>query len=294
MAETNTDEQTIRANGIDLAYETFGDPSDPAVVLVMGLGTQMIGWPDELCATIADAGHHVVRFDNRDIGRSTHLDVPAPPLGQMLLRRHLPYRLEDLAADTIGLVDALDIDRFHLVGASMGGMISQIVAIGHPARVRSLTLAMTSTGSRRVGRPIPSVMRRLMTRPTASTREAAIAEATETWRVIGSPNHIDLDLVAELAGRSYDRAYDPAGVQRQLAAVLAQSDRTAALRRLAMPTLVVHGLADPLVTPSGGLAIAKAVPGATFVGHGGMAHDLPRTMWRELSADIVALAKRAG
>lgn len=280
-------------NGLQIAYETFGSPSDPAIVLVMGLGTQMIGWPTELCEALAEAGHHVVRFDNRDIGLSTHLDLPVPSLPDMLLRRHVPYHLADMADDTVGLADALGIDRFHLVGASMGGMIAQTVALAHPERVETLTLIMTSTGSRRVGRPTPSVMRRLAVQTRPHSRAEAIEAAVEVYGVIGSPGRLDPDLVRELAGLSYDRADDSDGRQRQLAAILAQPDRTRSLRGLRMPTLVVHGLDDPLVSPSGGLALARSIPGATFVGHSGMGHDLPRTIWPELARDILGLIARA-
>ncbi len=281
------------APGIDLAYETFGSADDPTILLVMGLGTQMIAWPDELCEALADAGHHVVRFDNRDIGGSTHLDVPPPPLGKMLLKHDVPYTLDDMAADAVALLDALGVERFHVVGASMGGFISQTIALAHPARVRSLTLIMTSTGSRRVGRPTPAVMRRLAKQRTITSREEAIELAVEVYGVIGSPAHLDEAHIREVAGRSWDRANDSEGRQRQLAAILAQPDRTRALRGLRMPTLIVHGLADPLVSATGGLALAKAIPGATFVGYQGMGHDLPRTRWDDLVAHVLALVARA-
>jgi pimeloyl-ACP methyl ester carboxylesterase len=277
---------------LEIAYETFGDPADPAILLVMGLGTQMIAWPDEMCTLLADAGHHVVRFDNRDVGLSTHLDVPAPSRADMLLRRNPPYTVADMADDAVGLLDHLDIARAHVVGASMGGFISQTLALARPDRVLSLTLVMTSTGSRRVGQASPKVVHRMATRTPATTREAAAEESVQSYRLIGSPAHLDQDLVRELAGRAYDRSYDPDGVQRQLAAVLAQPNRTRDLRRIAVPTLVVHGLDDPLVAASGGLAIAKAIPGATFIGHSGMGHDLPRTLWRTLAADILSLVER--
>jgi pimeloyl-ACP methyl ester carboxylesterase len=281
------------AEGIDLAYETFGSPDDPAIVLVMGLGTQMIAWPDEMCQALADAGHHVVRFDNRDIGLSTHLDAAPPSLSQMVLKKDPPYRIDDMADDAAGLADALGIGRFHLVGASMGGFISQTIAIRYPHRVRSLTLVMTSTGSRRVGRPTPAVMRRLAQPRVIRTREEAQESAVEVYRVIGSPDHLDEALIRELAGRSWDRADDTDGRMRQLAAIMAQPDRTKALGSLRIPTLIVHGLSDPLVSASGGLALARSIPGATFIGHQGMGHDLPRTLWSVLVTDILSLVDRA-
>lgn len=279
--------------GIEIAYETFGDPADPAILLVMGLGAQMIAWPEELCELLAEAGHHVIRFDNRDAGLSTHLDLPAPSLADLLRRREPPYTVSDMADDALGLLDHLEVDRAHVVGASMGGFISQTLALARPDRVRSLSLVMTSTGSRRVGQASPKVLHRMATRPPAATRDEAIAEAVRTYRLIGSPAHLDEALVRELAARSYDRCYDPAGTQRQLAAVVAQPNRTRDLRRISVPTLVVHGLDDPLVAASGGLAIARAIPGATFIGHSGMGHDLPRSLWRTLAADVLSLIDRA-
>jgi pimeloyl-ACP methyl ester carboxylesterase len=285
--------QRVTVGDIEIAYETFGDPADPTILLVMGLGTQMLAWPDEMCEALAAAGHHVVRYDNRDVGLSTHLDVAPPSLADMVLRRNPPYLVDDMAADGLGLVDALGIERFHLVGASMGGFISQTIALRAPHRVRSMTLIMTSTGSRRVGRPTPAVMRRLAAQSQASTRDEIIDEAVAVYGVIGSPDHLDEATIRELAGRSFDRAHDPAGRQRQLAAILAQPNRTGRLKHLRVPTLVIHGLDDPLVAPSGGLALAKAIPGATFIGHAGMGHDLPRTLWPELTDDILRLVRRA-
>lgn len=295
QADPGDDSSRVRhaaVGDIEIAYETFGDPADPAILLVMGLGAQMIAWPEELCGLLADAGHHVIRFDNRDAGLSTHLDLPAPTLPDLLLRREPPYTVSDMAHDALGLLDHLEVPRAHVVGASMGGFISQTIALARPDRVRSLSLVMTSTGSRRVGQASPRVLQRMATRTPASTREAAIDEAVQTYRLIGSPAHLDESLVRELAARSYDRCYDPAGTQRQLAAVVAQPNRTRDLRRIAVPTLVVHGLDDPLISASGGLAIARAIPGATFIGHSGMGHDLPRSLWRTLAADVLSLIDR--
>jgi pimeloyl-ACP methyl ester carboxylesterase len=285
--------ERVQANGIEIAYETFGDPSDPTILLVMGLGTQMLAWPDELCEGLAGAGHHVIRYDNRDVGLSTHLSATPPPLHKMLLKRDVPYTVQDMADDGIGLVDALGIERFHLVGASMGGFISQTIALTVPDRVQSMTLIMTSTGSRRVGRPTPAVMRRLASSSAPADRAAALDDAVAVYRVIGSKAHFDEARIRELAGISYDRSNDPSGRQRQLAAILAQPDRTAALKKLRIPTLVVHGLDDPLVSVTGGLALAKTIPGATFIGHSGMGHDLPRTIWQPLQDDVLAIAAKA-
>jgi pimeloyl-ACP methyl ester carboxylesterase len=281
------------ANGVQLAYESFGDPADPTILLVMGLGTQLLAWPDDLCRALADAGHHVVRFDNRDVGLSTKFDRTPPSLPQMLLRMGTPYTIGDMARDAVGLLDALGVDDAHVVGASMGGFISQTMAIAHPERVRSLTLVMTSTGSRRVGRPTPAAMRQLATLPVARTRDEAVAAAVRVSKVIGSPAYRDPDRVADLAGRSYDRCHHPAGRARHLAAVMAQPDRTRALRAVRVPTTVVHGLEDPLVSVSGGLALAKAIPGATFRGHHGMGHDLPVALLDSFTDDILSTVAKA-
>jgi pimeloyl-ACP methyl ester carboxylesterase len=285
--------QRAAVNGVELAYETFGDPSDPTILLVMGLGTQMIAWPEELCEALAAAGHHVVRFDNRDAGLSTFIDAPAPSIPDILLKRNVAYTLDDMATDAFALADHLGVDRFHLAGTSMGGMIAQTMALRSPERVRSLCLSMTSTGSRRVGRPTANVIRQMATVKPAASREAAAEEAVASWRLLGTPSRMDEPRIRELAGIAWDRSHDPAGRLRQLGAILAQPDRTAALRRLTVPTLVVHGLEDPLVSVTGGLALAKAIPGATFIGHHGAGHDLPRSMWRELVDDMLVLIARA-
>jgi pimeloyl-ACP methyl ester carboxylesterase len=212
----------------------------------------------------------------------------------MVLKKDPPYRIDDMADDAAALADALGIARFHLVGASMGGFISQTIAIRYPHRVRSLTLIMTSTGSRRVGRPTPAVMRRLAQPRVITTRDEAMESAVAVYRVIGSPDHLDEDLIRELAGRSWDRCdQDADGRMRQLAAIMAQPDRTKALGALRIPTLIVHGLSDPLVSASGGLALARSIPGATFIGHQGMGHDLPRTLWPVLVNDILSLVDRS-
>ena len=281
----------VHANGIEIAYDAFGNRADPAVILVMGLATQRLGWADEFCEGLAGAGRFVVRFDNRDAGESTHFHAHgAPTLVDLVLRRPHPYRIDDMADDVIGLADALGLRTMHVVGASMGGFIAQTVAIRYAARVQTLTLVMTSTGSVRVGRPDPRVALRLLRRTAASDRALAIDETVRVFRLIGSPGFpVDEDRLREIAAASYDRAYDPAGYQRQLAAILAQPNRTAQLRRLSVPTLVVHGLDDPLVSPTGGLAIARAIPASKFVGFSGMGHDLPRQLWPAITDEIVQL-----
>jgi pimeloyl-ACP methyl ester carboxylesterase len=284
-----------RVGDIELAYESFGDESDPAVLLVMGLGTQMLAWPDEFCAGLAAIGRYVVRFDNRDTGLSTHLDgLPgSTPMRTLLRRDGAPYSIDDMAADAIGLLDALGLDAVDLVGASMGGFIAQALALRSPDRVRSLTLIMTSTGSPRVGLPAPKVVRQLLRRREVGDRGAAITAFVAVFRLIGSPGYaFDEQYLNALAGASYDRANDADGYLRQLAACVSQPDRTRQLRHLRVPTLVIHGLDDQLVSPSGGLALARNIPGARFVGYWGMGHDLPRALWAEIVGEIARLTAR--
>jgi pimeloyl-ACP methyl ester carboxylesterase len=281
---------------IEIAYETFGDPACPPLVLVMGLGTQMIAWPDDFCRDLAGRGFFVVRFDNRDVGESTHLDgVRAPALRKLVTRRAVPpYTIDDMAGDTLGLLDALGLDKVHLVGASLGGFIAQTVALQAPERLHSLTLLMTSTGSRRVGQADARLAGRLIKGRVAGSREEAMDAVVETFRIIGSKGYaLDEERLRDVGGRSYDRGYDRAGYRRQLAAATAQPNRTEQLCEIDVPTLVMHGLHDRLVKPSGGLALARSIPRARFVGFSGMGHDLPRELWPEFAEHIAALAKRA-
>lgn len=282
-ATTNLDGAVryAQVGAVRLAHESFGDPADPALLLVMGQGAQMIAWPDPWCEELAAQGLYVVRFDNRDAGLSTHLAGWAP------------YVLTDLAADTVGLLDALGIAEAHLVGISMGAMIAQLVAIEHPDRVLSLTCIASSTGSRRVGRPRASLLRRLPLRRRAADRDQAGELFARVLRAIGSPAYpIEQARLRDLGSRAYDRAFDPRGGLRQLVAVARAPDRTPGLRRLRIPVLVVHGDADPLVASTGGRAIAEAVPGATLVTVLGMGHDLPRQVWPLLTQEVVALTRR--
>jgi pimeloyl-ACP methyl ester carboxylesterase len=288
--------QVAPVNGLEIAYETFGDPHGRPLVMIMGLGTQMLAWPDQMCADLADRGHFVVRFDNRDVGLSTHLrDVRAPRVSDLLLRRRPPpYTIDNMADDTVGLITALGLGSAHVVGASMGGFIAQTVAVRHPRAVRSLTLIMTSTGSRRVGNPKPVLFSTLARGRVVADRQAAQARAVETFRIIGSRGYaFDEEFLADVAGRSYDRAYDPGGYFRQLAAIAAQPDRSKELRTVTAPALVIHGLHDPLVAPSGGLAAAKLLRHSRFVGFSGMGHDLPRALWPQFVDEISGHTWRA-
>ena len=289
--------QRVQVGDIEIAYETFGRREDPPVLLVMGLATQMIGWPDEFCRQLADRGHFVVRFDNRDIGLSTHLDAAGAPDVLAIMGGDVSsaaYGLPDLATDTVGLLDALGLDSVHLVGASMGGMVAQLVAVQAPGRVRSLTSIMSTTGAPGVGAPADVAVPVLLA-PAATDREGAIQRVVDTYRVIGSPGfEFDETALRDRAGLSFDRAHDPAGVARQLAAILTTHDRTADLGKVAVPTLVIHGSQDTLVDVSGGRATAAAIPGAELLVVDGMGHDLPRAMWPEILDRISALVARAG
>ncbi len=288
--------RTTRVGDIELAYETFGSAQDPPLLLVMGLATQMIGWPDELCRMLADRGLYVIRFDNRDVGLSTHLDSAGAPDVLAVMggdRSGVPYGLADMADDAAGLLDALGLDAAHVVGASMGGMIAQLMVLRHPRRVRSLTSIMSTTGDPAVGTPAEAAIGVLLA-PPATDRESAVQRAVDAFRVVGSPGfEFDEAGVRERAGLAFDRAHDPAGVARQMAAVLTTPDRTADLAGVAVPTLVVHGAQDPLVGVSGGRATAAAVPGAELLVVEGMGHDLPRAVLPELADRIGALAARA-
>jgi pimeloyl-ACP methyl ester carboxylesterase len=289
-------ESFCRIGDIELCYETFGDPAEPALLLIMGLGTQMLGWDDEFCEALAGRGFHVIRYDNRDIGRSTILDTyPAPTLGQLLRRdrRAAAYTLAEMAADGVGLLDHLGIERAHVVGASMGGMIAQTIAARRPERVLSLTSIMSSTGSRTSGQPALRTYRRFL-RPVSRDRQRYIDQAAELFHWIGSTG-FDRDEAAlrDLLGRMYDRGHHPSATSRQLAAILASGNRTAELRRITAPTLVIHGTDDRLIAPSGGRATARAIPGARLLKIEGMGHDLPRGAWPQILDAIVENAARA-
>jgi pimeloyl-ACP methyl ester carboxylesterase len=286
-------EQFARVGELELCYERFGDPADPVILLVMGLGTQMVAWDEEFCGALVDQGFQVIRYDNRDIGRSTILrHLPVPPLPQLIRRdpRAAAYTLEDMADDAAGLLDALELEPVHVVGASMGGMIAQLLAIRHPARVRSLVSIMSTTGNRRVGRTHPRLLLRLVRRPQRN-REAYLEEYAATLRAIGSRTHPpDPERVRRLAELTWERGYHPSGSARQLGAIVVAADRTPRLRELNLPATVIHGTEDQLVAPSGGRATARAIPGARLLILEGMGHDLPRPLWPQVVEAIAANA----
>jgi pimeloyl-ACP methyl ester carboxylesterase len=288
-------EQRAKVGAVELVYETIGDASGEPLLLVMGLGMQLIHWDRGLCELLAEQGFQVIRFDNRDAGLSTKIPAPVPNIMRLMagLPTPVPYLLGDMAADSFGLLDHLGIERAHVVGTSMGGMIAQTMAIRRPERVLSLGSMLSSTGDRRVGTPKLRVWTVLMRRAPRD-RDAYIAYFARVFRMIGSPAYrMDEERVRELAAATYDRCHYPAGTARQLAAILASGSRTAALRELELPAVVIHGEADPLVPLRAGLATARAIPGAELVRIPGMGHDMPQALWPTFVEAIARNAERA-
>jgi pimeloyl-ACP methyl ester carboxylesterase len=279
--------------GISLAYDEIGE-GEPLLV-VAGLGQQLYSYATPFCEQLAERGYRVIRFDNRDVGTSTHMDYRPPRFAEMLRGKFPPeqYDLTDMATDTVGLLDALDLSDVHIVGVSMGGMIAQTVAAQHPTRVRTLTSIMSNTGSRLVGRPALSTWR-LLGSPPPRTREEAVARSLRMFRHIGSHGYpFDEEFVSELAGTGWDRDPTSAGTARQLAAIFRSGNRTRLLRNVTAPTLVIHGDRDRMVHPTGGKATAKAIPGARLETLRGMGHDLPRGAWPRILELIDSHAKRS-
>jgi len=296
-AVASSGERFVRVGPLELCYEAFGAADAPALLLVMGLGSQMILWEEGFCRQLAARGYLVIRFDNRDVGRSTVLHgARVPSLRELILRdrRAAAYSLDDMAADAVGLLTALGIQRAHVVGASMGGMIAQLIAINHPERTASLTSIMSHTGRPWVGLPhlraLPAVLRR-----ARADRDGYIEDFVATMRRIGArTNPTPVARLRELAGRAWERGYHPAGTARQLAAIQTAWDRTRLLGRLQLSALVIHGRQDPLVRPSGGRATARAIPGARLLMLDGMGHDLPPPLWPAIVDAIARLADDAG
>jgi pimeloyl-ACP methyl ester carboxylesterase len=291
----------VRANGINLEYETFGDRTAPPIVLIMGLGGQLVLWPEEFCQALAAGGHYVVRFDNRDVGLSTKLEHPRRP---RLVRAALasivglpvkaPYTLDDMALDTIGLMDALELRRAHLVGVSMGGMIAQIAAARHVDRVDSLTLIMTTSGNPRLPGPRLDLRLRLVRRPPGDDRETLIHHSMETWRLIGSPEYPpDETTLRAKVERSYDRSSYRHGLARQTLAIIASGSRVPLLKRIEAPTLVLHGADDPLVPVACAHDLAQHIPGARLEIVQGMGHDLPPALLPDFARMILAHARES-
>lgn len=279
-------ESYIEANGYRLAYEEFGDPAHPAMLLIMGLGTQMIAWPVALCQGLAERGYRLIRFDNRDIGLSQKMEGQRAP-GMLKLLTYarfnrdieVPYKLQDMALDTVGLLDALGIASAHVVGASMGGMIAQLIAGDHPERVLSLTSIMSTSGCRSLPAPGLKVARQMLLRPRNGDKQALMQHSMRTMRLIGSPAYqASDDVLIEKISASYQRSYYPAGYIRQMAAISASGDRVELLRKITAPTLVIHGRDDLLVPLAGGIDTARLIRGASLEVIDGMGHDLPQPL----------------
>jgi pimeloyl-ACP methyl ester carboxylesterase len=292
----HSSEQFAKANGLELCYDTFGDRHAPPLLLIMGLGAQMILWDDGFCAALADRGFFVIRFDNRDIGKSTRISGEAPPLPKLLEKAltgkpiEAPYTLRDMANDAVGLLDALGIKRAHVVGASMGAAITQELAIHFPNRLLTATCIMGSSGDPRLPPPTQEALEVLMS-PSPTDKEAFLERFLWTWRVLrGSAFPETEERERARALRIFERGLNPPGVARQLAAIFASGDRTKALPGVRVPTLVIHGTADPLVPVEGGRAIAAGVPGSKLVEIEGMGHAIPQAVWPQV---IGAIAEHA-
>jgi pimeloyl-ACP methyl ester carboxylesterase len=285
-------------NGITIEYDIHGDDDGDPLLLVMGLGGQLVAWPIEFVDLLVARGFRVIRFDNRDIGLSTQMPEPPPTRRQLvqatLSRRFArsSYVIGDMADDAAALLDHLDIAKAHVVGISMGGMICQALTIRHPAKVASLTSIMSNTGDRKHGKVKRTLLRKLP-RLLVRTRENAVDSGVEMFRLISGP-HFDPVVSRQLGEEAFARSFRPEGVARQTMAIAASPDRTWDLRRVRVPTLVVHGLLDPLVSPSGGIATARAIPGAKLVMYPDMGHDLPRPRWGDIIEEITDNARRAG
>ncbi len=286
-------EATVQADGVEIVYDVRG--SGPTILLVMGLGGQMIAWRDEFCDSLAAQGFQVVRFDNRDVGLSTMVDATPPSANSLLVKRltgrrpSAPYLLSDMAADGIAVLDDLSVEKAHVVGVSMGGMIAQTMAIEYPDRVASLCSIMSTTGNPRVGNAAPSVLGKL--RKAQSRSDNPVQDSVDFFTVIAGP-HFDPEEHALLAEAAMARSSDPRGVARQMAAIMASPDRTRALRKLDLPTVVIHGLLDRLVRPSGGIATAKAIPNSRLLMFNDMGHDIPKPRSPEVIDAIVTNARR--
>ena len=290
-----TEERRAAVNGIEIAYQEIGDPDGEPMVMIMGLGTQMTAWDLGFCELLADAGYRVIRFDNRDVGHSTWIDsAPPNPVAALLgLPFGLAYTLDDMAADAAGLIEHLGLEAAHVVGASQGGMIAQVLAYTHPERVRSLGLLMTGAGKRVTSVPRLRALGALLARPPRG-RDAFIEAVTKTFEVIGSPGYPrDRERLRRLIAESYDRGHNPNGAARQLHAVTAAPERTGRLRGVRVPTVVIHGTADPLIRPVAGRQVAKAIPGARLELIEGMGHDLPPALWPRITGYLIENARRA-
>lgn len=287
----------VGPQGVDLAYERLGHPADPPVLLIMGLAAQMVNWPDGFLDALLSRGLQPIRFDNRDCGHSTHMSAAPPPDFPAALGGDFAsasYTLSEMAADAAGLLDHLGLPAAHLLGASMGGVIAQTLAIEQPSRVLSLTSMMSTTGDPAVGQIDPETQKALFGGPPATTREAVVERALRTAPLVRSPSYLTPpEEIAARAGLAFDRGHDLVAVARQAIASLASGDRTARLRELRVPALVIHGTADRICDASGGRATAAAIPGAELLLLEGLGHDLPQELWEPIADAVANLVRRA-
>jgi pimeloyl-ACP methyl ester carboxylesterase len=298
--EAEAGERLIKVGELEICCQTFGRPSDPPLLLIAGLGAQMIMWEDDFCAALAERGLWVVRFDNRDVGRSSLIDWKPPvDAGAAVAERQrgermaAPYLLKDMAADAVGLMDALGIARAHVVGASMGGMIAQEVAIHYPERLRSLTSIMSTTGDPRLPPPTPAVMT-VFTKPPPKTPEEYVEANVAAWLIFRGPGYPeDEKRDRARAIRAAERGFNPEGGQRQMLAVYASGSRKKTLPNVQAPTLVIHGADDPLIPLAAGEDTAATIPGAKLVVLARMGHALPLAVWPRVIDEIAELTKRA-
>lgn len=290
--------QQVNANGLQITYESFGNPNHPAVVLIMGLGTQMIHWNEQFCQLLANNNFRVIRFDNRDIGKSTWLsELPVPSMwhfiGNSLFNKKVnaPYLLDDMADDTLAMLDAQNIDNAHLVGASMGGMIAQCIALKSPDRVSSLTSIMSTTGNRSLPKAKTKISAKLL-KPLPKDIDAYVLQSLDVWKMLhGDHYSFDQARVEKLIRDSRHRGFNPAGVSRQLSAIIDSPDRTHGLQQLKVRSLVIHGDIDPLVPVECGIATAEAIPDSILKVHKGMGHTLPIQLWPQIVDDISKVIK---
>ena len=285
----------LQANGLDIEYEVHGDPKNPALLLIMGLGVQLINWDDGFVGELVRRGFYVIRFDNRDVGLSTKMESAgiADIAGVLAGESRPAYSLDDMADDAVGVLDALHIKAAHIVGASMGGFIAQLVAINHPEHTLSLTSIMSGPGGHDAIPPTPEALEVLVRMP-AATREEIVANSIDARRIFaGEGNPFNVEEQRALIERAYERSYYPVGFGRQYAAILASKTRIPALRELRVPTLVVHGADDPLVPPENGKRVAAAVPGARYLEFKGAGHNLPPSTWPAVADAIMETARQA-